>query len=631
MPVILKSHSEAVTEVWSRLGDHVRIATPLGLGKPNIFLNELYERAKADPKKSLKIYTALSLRVPNPGQNELAKRFLGPFAKRHWGANYPDLSYAKDAEANRLPANVTVHEFYFRAGAALRSQQLQTSYQSINYTHVAEAVYNDKIQLIVQLVARDPNGSGKLSLGCNPDVTLDLVDLYKKGELPVLKVAVIHPDLPYTGGDAEVDSDFFDIIVDEPAKSHELFALPRMPISEADHAIGFYASQLIADEGTLQIGIGSLSDAVVSSLLVRHEKPQLYKSLFNLFWSKNEKPERLALHVEPFAKGLYGLSEMVTDAYMHLHRAGILKREVRDEHGSQSTYLHGAFYLGSKDFYQWIRGLKGAEFHGLRMTRVSKVNDLYDPNELHLRRQRINARFLNTCMQVTYLGGAASETLDNAQVVSGVGGQYNFVSMSHELKGSRSILMLRSTRESGGVRKSNIVPAHGHLTIPRHLRDIVITEYGIADLRSRSDAECIQALIEISDAEFQEELLETARSEGKIPKSYRIPEWARKNTPNALKARIREGQKDGAFQPFALGSDFTPQEQRIALALEKLKARSEKPGVAGKLDLLRFLTASFSVDQSRFSSELTRMGLERPQSLKEKLYAQLLVAALNES
>ena len=604
--------SIVVDEVWKRLGNEIRIAIPLGLGKPNDFINELYKRAKDDPSKTLKIYTALSLTPPSAGSNELGKRFLKPFADRMWGANYPKLTYSVDAEANRLPDNIKVHEFYLRAGSALKSGQLQLSYQSINYTHVAEAVFDEKVNLVAQLIAKDPRGSNTYSLGSNPDVTLDLIDLYEEAARPILKVGIVHPDMPYVGGEAVVANDYFDIFIDEP-KTHELFALPRMPISDADHAIGFYASQLIVDEGTLQIGIGSLADAVVSALLLRQNDNDNYKTLC----SRAQRRLHHECQTNRFEKGLYGLSEMVTDAYMHLRKAGILKREVSDER--QRTFLHGAFFLGSKDFYQWLRTLDQTDFSGIRMTRVSKVNDLYDPDEVHLRKQRINARFLNTCMQVTYLGGAASETLEDGRVVSGVGGQYNFVSMSHELKGSRSVLMLRSTRESDRKRFSNIVTRHGHLTIPRHLRDVVVTEYGIANLRNQSDETCIQRLIEIADSEFQPHLIEVAKKSKKIAANYELPADARNNTPARLKEFADYGRALGTFAPFALGSDFTKEEENLALALENLKS----------LTPLQLAVKALKGSSKNHPKELERMKLEG-KSLKEKIYARLLNSALSE-
>jgi hypothetical protein len=80
--------------------------------------------------------------------------------------------------------------------------------------------------------------------------------------------------------------------------------------------------------------------------------------------------------------------------------------------------------------------------------------------------------------------------------------------------------MLRATRDSGGKTHSNIRWNYGHTTIPRHLRDIVVTEYGIADLRGRNDEECIKAMLAISDARFQAGLIEDAKSSGKLPADF---------------------------------------------------------------------------------------------------------------
>ncbi len=71
-----------------------------------------------------------------------------------------------------------------------------------------------------------------------------------------------------------------------------------------------------------------------------------------------------------FAKGLYGTSEMLMDGFMHLRKADILKREIFDHHESARRYLHGAFFLGSRDFYSWLRNLSRDDYEGLSMTRV---------------------------------------------------------------------------------------------------------------------------------------------------------------------------------------------------------------------------------------------------------------------
>ena len=74
------------------------------------------------------------------------------------------------------------------------------------------------------------------------------------------------------------------------------------------------------------------------------------------------------------------------------------------------------------------------------------------------------------------------------------------------------------------------------MTIPRHLRDIVVTEYGVADLRGQSDGECVQRLIAIADSRFQDELVRQAKTHGKLDPHYEVPERYRNNLPQALEA-----------------------------------------------------------------------------------------------
>jgi acyl-CoA hydrolase len=310
---------------------------------------------------------------------------------------------------------------------------------------------------------------------------------------------------------------------------------------------------------------------------------------------------------------------MLTDGYMHLRRSGILRREVVDERSGARTFLHASFFLGSKPFYEWLRTLSPEEARGLRMTRVSKVNDLYDPHETLLRRQRVHARFYNTAMQVTLLGEAMSETLPDGSVVSGVGGQYNFVAMSRELEGARSVLLLRSTRiDHRGRRTSNIVWTPGHVTIPRHLRDLVVTEYGIADLRGKSDEECIVALLQVCDHEFQDELLRQAQRAGKIRSDYILPERCRANRPENLAKIEREFPE--AFKPFPFGSDFTPVEERLVLALTEL----QKDAKRSRLRVISRLLRGGPSD----AEALQRLGLLKPRGLMQWLNRRLILGYL---
>lgn len=593
--------------IFSKLPSSFSFATPLGLGKPNQLINLLYQRFAADKTRKLKIFTALSLDLPEP-KSELEARFVTPFLRRHFGENYPRLLYAQDLIHGRMPANISVEEFYFQAGQFLGNRPMQGAYNSLNYTHVARAIFNAGIDLIVQLIAVSPDGKS-FSLSCNPDLTLDLVDLHRQSNKPVLIVGVVHPDLPYLGGEAEVPAEFFDAVLVSDEIRHSLFAPPRIPVDREEYLIGLHASRLIRDDGTLQIGIGALSDAVVYALLLRHQNNEVYHMILPKLepqrpfsHSDADELQHIETFSESFRMGLYGTSEMIMDGFMHLRKAGILKREIFDGDELRKRYLHGAFFLGSKEFYTWLNSLSPEDYMGLSMTRVSKINDLYDPHELALRRQRKNARFLNTCMNVTLLGGAASDALEDGQVVSGVGGQYNFVAMSQELPDSHSVLMLRATRLHKGKRVSNIVYGHGHLTIPRHLRDVVVTEYGIAAVRGQSDEVTIQRILNITDSEFQPALLRQAKDSGKIARDYEIPMWARNNTPARIQKFFAEKELRSLFPTFPFGSDFTPVEERLQSALLNLKK-------ARPLELLTTLTSGLLIDERNFSAELARMDL----------------------
>jgi len=128
-----ESLDAAVDRILGRGRDHLVLAAPLGLGKPNHLLNAIYARIKSDPSRRLTIYTALSLDPPAPG-SDLERRFLAPFLARQFGADYPRLDYVVDLKANRLPENVRIQEFYFQSGAMLHSSRAQRDYASINYT-----------------------------------------------------------------------------------------------------------------------------------------------------------------------------------------------------------------------------------------------------------------------------------------------------------------------------------------------------------------------------------------------------------------------------------------------------------------------------------------------------------------
>ena len=623
------------------LGPDLRVAAPLGLGKPHGLLNALYRLTAADPARSLRLYTALSLTRPRPKPG-LEARFLAPFIERHFGADQVDPQYALDQARGALPPNVAVHEFYLQSGALLHADSAQQNYISQNYTHVARDLALQDINLLVQLVARREGPDGvRYSLSCNPDLTLDFLrQVQAAGKRRPVCVAVVHPDLPYLSGTAEVTEDYFDVELRPPALPR-LFALPRTPVDLAEYALGLHASTLVKDGGCLQIGIGALSDALVAALLLRqHDNTSWRRALVAL--DAGFGTHALAGWLgglAPFQHGLYGASEMVMDGFMHLQRGGILKRRSWDNLALERAavagrlnpqtpgghYLRGAFFLGSRALYDWLDATEAADPDAIDMGPVSNVNQLYGDHQALAMLQRRDARFFNTCMMATLLGAAVSDTLDDGEVVSGVGGQYNFVAMAHELPDGRSALLLRATRQVGGGIESNIRWNYGQVTIPRHLRDLFITEYGIADLRGKSDSECVEAMLSISDARFLDALCAEAKSHGKLAADFAIPDAWRKHHPRHLRQALAPLRQKGLLPTFPFGSDFTEVEQRLLPALKWLAAAAGS--WRGKLQLLHAAVRPGTAAAGE-AEALARMGLSHPLTLADRLQRRVLQAAL---
>ena len=107
-PQAIASIDACVERIVEACGEHIVLATPLGLGKPNRLINALYRRIARDPARRLTIHTALSLDPPSPS-DDIERRFAQPFLERQFGLDYPRLEYVAAMQADTLPANVHVH------------------------------------------------------------------------------------------------------------------------------------------------------------------------------------------------------------------------------------------------------------------------------------------------------------------------------------------------------------------------------------------------------------------------------------------------------------------------------------------------------------------------------------------
>lgn len=703
-PLFIDSIEAAVDHVLDTVSGDIVLGIPLAIGKPNPFVNALYRRIKANPARKLRIITALSLLKP-VGKSELEQNFLAPLVERVFG-DYPDLAYAKDLRAHALLPNIEVCEFFMKTGDYIGNDVAQQSYISTNYTFVARDMAVQGMNVIAQAVgARGEGDTLRLSMSSNPDVIFEVLEKMREAGKPLLTIGVINQQMPFMPNGAEVAPDFYDVVVTDPAGTHTLFAPPNNRVSTADYAIGLHASSLVTDGGTLQIGIGSLGDAIAQALIVRDRHGKEYRHIL-----ESISPDGLGgRELGRFDEGLYGCSEMFVNGFLKLIEAGIIRREVFSDTvlqqmlndgrlpdatvtpamvralldagriGSPLTaadvaflqkfgilragvlrdgtdlvlegercandlldgdhfntlcgkmlgarllggiYMTGGFFLGPGDFYERLRTMPPQELAKIDMTRIDFINQLYGQGELK-RAQRRKARFMNTTMIATLLGAVASDALESGQVVSGVGGQYNFVAMAHALPDARLLMMLRATHDNKDGLKSSIVWNYGHVTIPRHLRDIVITEYGVADVRGQPDGEVVKRLIAVADSRFQDELVTQAKAHGKLEAGYEVPLQYRNNLPEVLEDRLHPWAEAGLLPPFPFGTDLTVDELKIVNALKKLKHATEHPS-----ELLTVALRSFWEGKEAPKAYLERLGLAEAHSLKDAVIRMLFAGNL---
>lgn len=612
MPKLFSDPDALAEDIIGDVGPNLVVGLPLGLGKANHVVNALYARACADPSIKLTLLSALTLEKPRP-KSLIERRFIVPVIDRLFGG-YPDLAYADALRAGRLPPNISVAEFFFLAGRWLHVPPAQQNYISANYTHAASYLLARGMNVVTQLVAkRLVDGVPRYSLSCNTDTTLDVLRERRAGRASFKLIAQVNSELPFMPGEGDLAADEFSAVLDSPATDFPLFAPPSEPISDTKYAIGLNAASLVRDGGTLQIGIGQIGDALAQGLILRHRNGAAFQEILTRL-----SPARPAVAQESgaFDTGLYGVSEMLTVAFIGLLEGGVLKRAV------DGVVLHGAFFLGPKSFYRTLREMPPEEIVRIQMMPVSFTNELYGEEDAK-RRARVGARFINNTMMATLLGAAISDGLDDGQVVSGAGGQYNFVAQALALTDARAVLTLEATRQ-GRKLQSNIVWSYGHQTIPRHLRDVFVTEYGVADVRGQSDADVIAAMLAIADSRFQDELMRIAKDAGKLPRNHEIPAAHRENVPERIARVLKPAREAGLLPSFPFGSDFTDVEQRLIPALQVLQAAQRSP-----VELAGLLWEGLTHSPDAGDEEaLTRLGLDRPKTWPERGYRALVSAAL---
>ena len=298
-----------------------------------------------------------------------------------------------------------------------------------------------------------PDAHGYCSLGI--DLTYERAGF----DSAAIRIMQVNPNMPRVHGETFVHVSQVQYFV--PCND-PLIEIPRPVISDVEMALGKNCADLIEDGSTLQLGIGSLPDAICKFLQEKND---------------------LGIH-----------SEMISDGVMELIEAGVVNNRKKTLHRGKTV---AAFAMGTRKLYDFIN-----DNPSFMLMDGAYVNDAA------IIAQNNKMISINSCVEIDFYGQAASESVGRLQI-SGTGGQTDFVRGATRSPGGKSLIVLQSTAQGG--KRSKIVPFLGEgtpVTLPRTDIDYVVTEYGVAALRGKCIRERAQELIHIAHPNFREELIE---------------------------------------------------------------------------------------------------------------------------
>lgn len=341
----------------------------------------------------------------------------------------------------------------FFAGANVRSaiQSGEADYIPVFLSEVPNLFNRGIIKIHVALInVSPPDIHGYCSLGVSVDASRAAVNNAD------LVIAQLNSQMPRTHGDGIIHKSMIDFAVEvnDPLPEH-----PPADLTETELQIGRHCASLVEDGATLQLGIGSIPDAVLAAL-------------------KDHK--NLGVHTEMFSDGMISLIE-----------SGALNNSAKRIHPNR---IVSSFLVGSRKLYDFVD-----DNPNVAMLDCGYVND----TAVIRRNPKVTA--INSAIEVDMTGQICADSIGTRHY-SGVGGQMDFIRGASLSEGGKPIIALPSTTRRG---ESRIVPflkeGAGVVTTRAHVHYIV-TEYGVANLYGKSLRERAKALIEIAHPDLRESL-----------------------------------------------------------------------------------------------------------------------------
>ena len=339
-----------------------------------------------------------------------------------------------------------------------------------NHLHLAATkwLYRNKPNIFIA-AASMPDEHGYISLSTS--------NTYEKRMIEAADIAIleINPNFPFTYGDLVVHASDVDYLIQT---DYPIPTIPDLPFTDKDSAIGRTIAQYVPDGACIQLGIGGIPNAVAECLK-----------------DKND----LGIHTELITSGMAALAKL-----------GVITNKRKSINRGQMV---ATMVLGNNELYDYVNRNQGVALYD-----GAWVNDPY------VIAQNDNQISISTSLEVDLTGQCASESIGSRQF-SGTGGQADTAIGAQMSKGGRSIIALYSTamvkdRETGERREVSKITAQlqtgAAVSLSRNDVDLVVTEYGAADLRGASINERVRSLIEIAHPKFRDELLDNALAAGII-------------------------------------------------------------------------------------------------------------------
>ncbi|MFZ1752747.1 MAG: acetyl-CoA hydrolase/transferase C-terminal domain-containing protein [Caldilineaceae bacterium] len=301
-----------------------------------------------------------------------------------------------------------------------------------------------------------PDEHGFCSYGVEVGCTKPAADAAK------FVIAEVNRQMPRSLGDSFIHVRDIDVFVEA---DYPIPEAPQGGASPVHKRIGELVAEMIPDGATLQMGIGSIPDAVLSNL---------------------HSHKDLGIHTELFSDGV-----------VHLVEEGIITGAEKTLHPGK---LVAGFLFGTKLLYKFIENNPFVEMHP-----TDYVNDPF----VIARNDKMVS--INSAIEVDLTGQVAADSIGPA-FYSGVGGQLDFIRGAARSKGGKPIIALPASAKGGSISRivSTLKPGAG-VTTTRNDVHYVVTEFGVAELYGKSIRQRVQALIAIADPAFREELQQYAK------------------------------------------------------------------------------------------------------------------------